>query len=104
MDKRNTLLINYLSLYNGYLYVCANNTLYEDIGYSYSDVHENPLYSGVLTYEFLKRKRIHNLKYYDLVENSDDIYQRKYELKEGVNLYRIGATYERKDIACIKIL
>jgi hypothetical protein len=98
------IIIHYLSFYYGYLYITTNRWYFERIGYSYFDIHDNPKYKDQpLTYSFLRQKRIHNLKYYDVYEKGSNIHNSTYTLKD-VLIYKKGATSEVRDIICTKIL
>jgi len=105
-DRRDRIIINYLSLYYGYLVVYTNVSNGECRGYSYEKFYDNnPSYKNMpLTFRFLKSKRIHNLEYYDLVSEGKTIYDNTYILKKDVMLYKLGATWESTDIICIKII
>jgi hypothetical protein len=94
----------YLSLYHGYYYICTKIEMYESFGYTYSDIHDNPKYEDKpLRYDFLRRKRIHNMKYYNMV-GLDSEGMKTYMLKQDACVYKKGATKERKDMLCVKIL
>lgn len=71
------------------------------MGYNYQNAWDN--YNDPLTYSFLKRKRIHNLDYYDCIERAKTIWDSKFVPKADANIYKKGVTKENKDIHCIKV-
>ena len=75
--------------------------MFESFGYNYYDFHYE---NEPVKYKLLKKKRIHNLKYYDLVEKADTLMDSTFKLKEDAMIYKVGVTKELKDILCIKIL
>jgi hypothetical protein len=104
LNNKSKIIISYLSLYYGYLVVFRGKTMYEKLGYNYWNIHNDPIYKDKpLEYWFLKRKRIHNLKYYDLVNKGNTIYDSTFILKKDITNYKCGATTELMDIDCIKI-
>ncbi len=106
LNRRSRIIVYYLSLYHGYLFVRTDIHVYETFGYTYYDFYDdNPEYkTKPLKYSFLKRKRIHNLSYYDLVEKANNIYDSTFVLKPDISLYKKGATKTNISARCIKII
>ena len=97
------MIINYLSLYHGYLVVFIKKNSFERIGNNY-DIHEKDEYKNKpLEYRFLKLKNIHKLPHYNLVEKKSCIYDSTFILKPNVCTYKMGATIDSSCIDCVKI-
>lgn len=77
--------------------------MWEEYGYDYSNFWWYKSIKDDIPYHILKRKRIHNLKYYQLVTKKDTLINSTFILKNNVNINRIGVTKELKDILCIKL-
>lgn len=99
LKTKHRLIVYYLALFNGYIFVCTKNVMYEKFGYGYDKLDPNTVYN----YKYLKQKRNHNLKYFDLVEKGRDIWNNKYKLKKDAMVYKKDVTIEIKDLDCIKI-
>jgi hypothetical protein len=105
LNRKSRYIIHFLSFYHGYLFIPTEQVMYENYGNQYYNIHDDPLYKDKpLEYRFLKRKRIHNLKYYDLYEKGTNKYNTKYILKKDISIFKLGATNELRDIDCIKII
>nr|QBK87262.1 MAG: hypothetical protein LCMAC201_01640 [Marseillevirus LCMAC201] len=102
LRARHRQIVYYLSLYHGYLWLCTKTYQREKLGYNYSYFHDDE--KGPFKYRLLKRKRIHNLIYYDLVEKGNTLMDSTFVLKRDARIYKLGVTTESKDITCIKIL
>lgn len=97
------LVIYYLSVYYGYLHVCVKNLQEEKFGYDYYDFNEKHR-DAVIPYHEMKKHRVHNLKYYDLVEVKPQYWNNLYKLKDDVLIYKRGVTTDCKDLRCIRIM
>ena len=116
LKAKHRLIIYYISLYNGYVWVCTKTKQWESFGYEYWDFYDdNTNWKDkneikTFKYSLLKKKRIHNLKYYNLVERAPTLrnslfkFKTYEELTELGGIYKKGVTKESKDIECIKIL
>lgn len=103
-NKRHSILIKYLALYNNYIWLISHRFQSESIGYVYTKIHDNPEYKDKpLKYSFMKTKRIHNFDYYDLVHRADNIYDSTFILKSDAKIYKLGATIDYFNIDCIKM-
>ena len=112
LKAKHRLILYHMSLYHGYLWICTKTDMWEVFGYKYARIHDricsckNKLVctcNRYYPYYFLKRHRVHNLKYYDLVEKKNSLYESIF-VRNNVSTYKKGVTKERKDISCIKIL
>lgn len=107
LDRRNGLIIRYLSLYYGYIDVMTKKMVYDhsfERKYTYWNFHQNPLYKDkVLPYRLLKQKCVHNLEYYDKVDDFPDLFDCTFRLKKDASIYKVGSTGELHDRECIKI-
>lgn len=105
LNRKASSIVKYLSLYNDYIWICTKRNKFENLGYVYSRIHDNPEYKNKpLKYSFMRTKHIHNLDYYDLVDKADNIYDSTFRLKPNACIYKLGATKEHLDFECIKIL
>ena len=105
LNRKHKLIVNFLSLYYGYLFVYTNTIVFDHFGYTYYNILTKSEYENKpLEYGFMRRKRIHNLKYFDLVCDSEIKSKRTYILKKNALIYKVGATSEIRDISCIKIM
>lgn len=100
---KHRLLIYYLSFYYGYLHICIKNVQCENFGYDYSHVQDK-FKTEPIPYHILKKHRVHNLEYYDLVELKPQFWNNLYKFKEDVYIGKKGCTTEKKDFLCIKIM
>lgn len=75
LKAKHRQIIYYLSLYNGYLWFNTKTIKYETNGYSYSTLPKNTSFR----YNFLKKKKLHNLKYYNMIiiNNKKKIYYKR---------------------------
>lgn len=105
LNRRSKLIIKFLCLYYGYIMIETNVHMFHNMGYTYWNFHDKAENRDKLfTYRFLRNKRIHELEYYDLVENHNNPMEIIYKLKKDVPIYKVGATNERYDVSCIKVL
>lgn len=105
LNTQDRCIIRYLSLYYGYLCLFDGKQIHEEVGNTYIDIHESPVYKHqVITYEFMCHHRIHNLSYYDLVIDSPFPLQRGYRLKQGVIIKDLGKTRIWHHLRCIYVL
>lgn len=104
LKRRSSVIVRYLALYHNFIWICVGRTQWEGLGYKYYNFHtEKENIDQIFKYSFLKQKRLHNLKYYDLVSDADNVYDRTYKLKKGAMIYKVGPTKDYLDIECIKI-
>lgn len=103
LNAKHRLVIYYTSLYHGYIYVASNTEMTDTPGFEYDNFHdEHP--GEVFPYSLLKRKRIHNLDYYEVVEKGPTPETSTFRLKPDAQIYKRGVTKEWKDIECIRII
>lgn len=102
LKAKHRLLVYYLSLFNGYVWVCNRTTGYDDFGYNYYNFHDDHR-GEIFSYNVLKRKRIHNLEHYEVVHKGRTPQESTFKLREDVNI-KTGVFKERKDLICIKVL
>lgn len=102
MNAHNRLVTYYLSWYHGYFYIITNVQSHECVGSSYDNVWRN--YDQPKTYAELKRKRVHNLDYYDCVEKKATLEESLFKPKPGLVLTKKGVTKENKDLWCCRVL
>lgn len=104
LDWTSRYMVRYLALYHGYMYIFCSKILYECDGPAYWNIHGAQHYRDrALTYRFLRQHSIHNLAYYELVEDAPRLIDRKYRLRRGLNVRGIGNTLEIHDVQCIQI-
>ena len=103
-NAKHRVLIYYLSVYHGYVAICTLCESSEKHGYKYGDYWDKRGGQNPASYVELKKHRIHNLKYYDLVKRGNNFWNHQYVPKDDISLYKLGITVERKDIECINIL
>ena len=103
MKVKHRLLIYYLSIYHEYLWIKTKVWKVEKSGNDYYNFWEDHICDEI-PYSLLKRKRVHNLKYYDIEEYSNNIYDCTYSFKWNINLEGIGKTSIRMDMCLIKII
>lgn len=84
------------------MWICTNIRTYDSFGYAYYDFHRDKP-KNVFPYYLLKRKRLHNLEHYELIDKGKTLQDSSFKLKEDANIYKKGVTKEDKDIICIKI-
>lgn len=104
LNAKHRLMLYELALYYGYLLIVTEVKQYEKFGYAYYDFHDGCM-DKVTPYHILKRKRIHNLKYYDVVTR--DVrrpWKTTYRLKKDSCVYKEGVTTETKSFLCIKVI
>lgn len=102
LKAKHRLIVYYLSLFHGYYYYSDNIQQWEEMGYNYYHIWND--YDKPFSYSFLKRKRIHNLDYYDCIEKGKTIWDSKFVPKSDAKIYKKGVTKELKDIHCIKVI
>jgi hypothetical protein len=91
-----------IALYNGYIWYSKLNYSYYKFGYDFEKVLDKiepikeKLFSMVFTFAELKKRRIHHLDFYDLVEDSPKENLKKYKLKRNISFYKTGLCYENK--------
>ena len=90
-------------MYNGYIYITTNKRYYEKNtkGLSYNSIG---YYDETYKYSYLKRKRLHNLKYFTLVKKGNNIYNNEYKRNNVIPFAKYLNTGENNDILCIKII
>lgn len=104
LNRKASHIVRYLSLYNDYIWICTKRVQFETFGYGYSHFHDDLQYKNrPLKYSLLKRKRVHNLDYYDLVDKADNIYDSTFKLKNHSVIYKCDKTIDRINIDCIKL-
>jgi hypothetical protein len=86
-----------------YLPICTKNVQTQKFGYAYSNFHDKRVDEAIPYWE-LKKHRLHNLEYYDLVETRPQYWNNLYKLKEDVLTSKRGVTSDSKDLLCIKIM
>ena len=64
LKAKHRLIVYYLSLYYGYIWICTKTEMFENLGYNYYNFHYKNDKS--VKYRLLKKKRKHNLKYYNI--------------------------------------
>lgn len=102
LGARHRLIIYYLSVYHGYLWLTLSQRAGERNGYDYENFHRRT--DGPVPYSLLERKRVNNLAYYDLVEKGRTLHESSFTLKEDAKIYRKGVTVFWKEIDCIKLI
>lgn len=105
LTKIERCVVRYLSLYYGYLPLCVHKICYESSGNNYEAIHGSHKYRNqLITYEFLRYHRIHNLSYYDLIIDASNPHKRAYKLKNDCDIRNLGITNELHNIECVKII
>ena len=105
LNRADRCIVRYLALYYGYLYLCREKLQCDFPGDAYERIHDSPAYKNqVIAYEFLRRRHINNLAYYDLVIDSPHRDKRAYRLKDTFLIKGIGFTVEFHYAECIKVL
>lgn len=102
LKAQHRLMIYYLSIYHGYLWVTLSQSAQEKSGNVYETFHLRT--DGPIPYSLLERKRLHNLAYYDLVEKGKTLHESTFTLKKNANIHRKGVTVFWKEIDCIKLI
>lgn len=102
LKAHHRLLVYYLSLFHGYVWICTRKTGHDAYGCNYFFFHDDRRGEN-FPYHVLKRKRIHNLQHYELIEKGKNLRESTFKFKNDVNI-KTGVFKEQKDIVCIKIL
>ena len=103
------MIVYYMSLYHGYLWISTKQVTNEGFGYAYYNFHSDSK-EVIFEYSVLRRKKINNLKYYDLVEKGDSLETSKFKLKDfddcdfDVCIFKRDVSVSKKDMSCIKII
>lgn len=103
LNARHRLIVYYLSMYHGYVWVATKTSTWDSWERAY-DHYRDFGHDKVVPYHLLKRKRIHNLENYELVRRAATLQESTFKLKEDVGICKRGVCKEIKDITCIRIL
>lgn len=109
LDRRNGLIVRYLSLYYGYIDVMVDKWIYDcsfTTSTPYLKFHENPQNKDKAhSYRILKQKRIHNLEYYDKVDDAPNLLDCTFRLKKDCKyMCKTGAIGEAHNVECLRVI
>ena len=102
LKSKHRAIVYVMSLYHGYLWVCTKNKIFENFGKNYQESYLDG--RGEITYELMKKKRLHNLKYYVLGKKGLTLNDSTFSMKSDAELWGKGITKEIKTIRCINII
>lgn len=109
------------ALLNGYIWYTETKATYSKFGYEMEDkliklanirmshaltINElkNNLENYIFYYGDLKRKCIHNLDYFELIEDNENVSKRKYKLKNYDCIYKVGCVCTIKQVKLVKLI
>lgn len=71
----------------------------------YLKFHDNPQNRDKAhSYRILKQKRIHDLAYYDKVDDAPNLLDCTFRFKKNINIYKTGATGEMHNVECLRVI